>query len=845
MSSRGRVSCSAADALQFLIGCECRRLSAGPESTFKVHCRDEMCEPAEPRGKITGVVSRYHPRSAHCIQSHQGSLFSYFVALGMEQEIPDYDLDSEDESWLQEQSKKMEITPIKFEEMMDRLEKGSGQQVVTLPEAKLLLKEDDDLIIAVYDYWLNKRLRLEMPLIQQVKSEKRDGTTTNNPYVAFRRRTEKMQTRKNRKNDEVSYERMLKLKRDMVKASTLTQFLKRREKSKKEIVQLTIEIMEKRFQMEDFSGALLEEAEAEREKMPSFIPPYMFNSNGQAVSAYNGDEVAPVRKKRQYKRRQKQSQQSNHPHATAAAIATAASFGDVDILHHDLDSSEEDIMSPAMSPSDHEDENDPDGAYAFKRRKSCNYFPPLCDRLGNWPWCDPEEGGKGDKRHCFSLTTLPGGRCVGFARRRVGRGGRVILDRGVSPWDDALEKLDLASGQSYSGRLGEYITYIREKKIPYYRPQTPPPEEDTSLRDNGRSLPRSLFNSKSSSSPSSQEFNLELFNCHREQLLEMHREQEARLLNQEVFTVTPSNQLGSPDLQRSFSSQPTSRFTLDSASAQFAVSAVIDSSQLETNGVLKGSEGVNGVGSIGGGGSVPAAGCVNAGGDAGQPASIVVVSDAAVTIPSTSLVSSLSSVTSSVALAPVTFSPQPSIMATKTAGTASAPSAVQSHHTPLSSLTLPLSTASLLSLSAHSVSLATQNPHVTSNGPVAVSSVSAISGVMHGKTPGLAPAGSILHLHLPITTATVPRAVVAAPSVTPSATPTIPAPVPTPIPVCASSAPGPGKINSKQVPAGVGASGMCNLATSSPMNILKTSHEEGNSSVHIFNADTPMPMDVS
>lgn len=47
----------------------------------------------------------------------------------MEQEIPDYDLDSEDESWLNEQSKKMEITPLKFEEMMDRLEKGSGQQV--------------------------------------------------------------------------------------------------------------------------------------------------------------------------------------------------------------------------------------------------------------------------------------------------------------------------------------------------------------------------------------------------------------------------------------------------------------------------------------------------------------------------------------------------------------------------------------------------------------------------------------------------------------------------------------------------------------------------------------------
>lgn len=48
---------------------------------------------------------------------------------------------------------------LQFEEMMDRLEKGSGQTVVTLQGAKSLLKEDDDLIIAVYDYWLNKRLK--------------------------------------------------------------------------------------------------------------------------------------------------------------------------------------------------------------------------------------------------------------------------------------------------------------------------------------------------------------------------------------------------------------------------------------------------------------------------------------------------------------------------------------------------------------------------------------------------------------------------------------------------------------------------------------------------------------
>lgn len=77
----------------------------------------------------------------------------------MEQDIPDYDMDSEDERWLASQAKKLDLTPLKFEEMMDRLEKSSGQTVVTLNEAKALLKEDDDLIIAVFDYWLNKRLK--------------------------------------------------------------------------------------------------------------------------------------------------------------------------------------------------------------------------------------------------------------------------------------------------------------------------------------------------------------------------------------------------------------------------------------------------------------------------------------------------------------------------------------------------------------------------------------------------------------------------------------------------------------------------------------------------------------
>ena len=69
-------------------------------------------------------------------------------------------------------------------------------QVLSVRDAQSLLKDEEDLVIAVYDYWLAKRLRLGRALIPAVKHERRDGTSSSNPYLAFRKRTEKMQTRK-------------------------------------------------------------------------------------------------------------------------------------------------------------------------------------------------------------------------------------------------------------------------------------------------------------------------------------------------------------------------------------------------------------------------------------------------------------------------------------------------------------------------------------------------------------------------------------------------------------------------------------------------------------------------
>ena len=129
--------------------------------------------------------------------------------------------------------------------------------------------------------------------------------TNTNPYIAFRRRTEKMQTRKNRKNDEASYEKMLKLRRDLSRAVVLLEMVKRREKTKKENLTLTAEIFDKRYNAGDFEGKVI--AEVQAQKPPKVLQPNQFFSNrftenwiansGQRNTFYKHDKKSKKRKK--------------------------------------------------------------------------------------------------------------------------------------------------------------------------------------------------------------------------------------------------------------------------------------------------------------------------------------------------------------------------------------------------------------------------------------------------------------------------------------------------------------------------------------------------------------------
>ncbi|XP_051530826.1 enhancer of polycomb homolog 1-like isoform X1 [Myxocyprinus asiaticus] len=557
----------------------------------------------------------------------------HIQSFSLDTEQPDYDLDSEDEVFVNKLKKRLEVGSLQFEVMIDRLEKGSGQQLVTLQEAKLLLKEDDDLIREVFEYWSRKRkLCKNGSLIPTIKQEKRDGSSTNDPYVAFRRRTEKMQTRKNRKNDEASYEKMLKLKRDLSRAVTILEMIKKREKSKRELLHLTLEIVEKRNTMPDFGSEVMAEALAMAKPVYK-IPILPFSNSTQYRHQDHMDfkdykskpeKAEVIRTKRKYEKKPKILPLSAPLHSVPSL------FNPKDLNQYDFPSSDDEPFSQMHSgSSEAEEENEPDGAFAFRRKAGCHYHAARLDQSGNWPWCGETEGGSCDPRFRYSLTTLTTPRrCVGLARRRAGRGGRILLDRAYSDLDDLFQSLDsdpdfsfpasplnlettsqtntsthTSSSSQPSSSSSSYLAYsdlrqilrnIKACRWRHFKPRTLTCQSGTrdmlsqiqrfkGLVRGSAGLGGSTHGRSAGMGPVAVAFTAEQYQQHQEQLALMQK-QQLEQTQQQANDTAATQSLGSK--------------TLDSVSAQFAASALMTSDQLLTLKIKEDSvvgSGVNGV----------------------------------------------------------------------------------------------------------------------------------------------------------------------------------------------------------------------------------------------------------
>lgn len=396
----------------------------------------------------------------------------------MDAEKPDYDLDDEDNNFISKnlkEEKKFEIDVTTFEEMIDRLEKNSGHNVITAKEAKLILKEDDDLILAVYDYWVEKRLRIKQPLLPIVKSDKRDiapsqstpmiptstssggsgnaipgtpGTpglisggsgsvlgsqataniTNTNPYIAFRRRTEKMQTRKNRKNDEASYEKMLKLRRDLSRAVVLLEMVKRREKTKKESLNLTSEIFEKRYNSGDYEGKVIAEINALAKPA---IPKAVLQPNQYFPNRFTENWIANSGQlQRNFYKNSSSKNSANKKRKKSGNLTAIYSTTFQSPFHSDDDG----FSANGAVSSDYEDEQTADAPFAFRRKANVQYLAAKsldCINEMNESVDFNVLEAQNQQRYKYHYASLsnPNPRFLGRIRRRVGRGGRVMLDR--------------------------------------------------------------------------------------------------------------------------------------------------------------------------------------------------------------------------------------------------------------------------------------------------------------------------------------------------------------------------------------------------------------------------------
>ncbi|XP_050924873.1 enhancer of polycomb homolog 2 isoform X2 [Lates calcarifer] len=525
--------------------------------------------------------------------------------LGLDLEQPDYDMDSEDETLLNRLNRKMEIRPLQFETMVDRLEKASTHQLVSLSEAKLLLNEDDYLLKSVYDYWVRKRKNCRGPsLIPHIKQEKRDGSTNNDAYVAFRRRTEKMQTRKNRKNDEASYEKMLRLRREFSRTVTILEMIKRREKSKRELLHLTLEVVEKRYQMGDFSGDVLREVSLPLVEKPVYSTSTSL-SNGirhkadvkvkmQKKSELLRDELPLdlLRPKKKNIRRDRLYPPQRRPGRPPGPYTV----NQADIKQYDFHSSGEDECPPPplSPPSSPDEENNPDGVFVFRRKAGCQYLSPRTEQTGGddraelLPLC---------LRHSLTELSRPP-HWTGLSRRRMGRGGRIILDRASSGLDPVLKQLDCLAHPVFRTRTGicvhrdhlatldrkphltsgtslpsltEVLNSIQNLRRFCFRPR-----QVQEQREGGRgfTLDHSRLTCRLSPDHSSGSGGIteEQYHSHQQQLVQMQKQQLEQL---QLQNNTTSNRLNALHRAQSLRPGESSSKTLDSASAQFAASAVI------------------------------------------------------------------------------------------------------------------------------------------------------------------------------------------------------------------------------------------------------------------------------
>ncbi|GBG84298.1 hypothetical protein CBR_g38268 [Chara braunii] len=182
----------------------------------------------------------------------------------------EYDLDDEDEDWLEQfNNERKLLTPETFEWMLYKLELAAHKHQERLPPSAVgggggnLHSSTDHLVslprlvayealrtgstrqavlAAVFEYWKAKRERWRKPILRRLQPP--PPVTDTNPFNVFRPR-EKVQrphTRRRRENDVASFQKLQQVRANIQQALNLLQMLQKREVKKQELVECEVAV---------------------------------------------------------------------------------------------------------------------------------------------------------------------------------------------------------------------------------------------------------------------------------------------------------------------------------------------------------------------------------------------------------------------------------------------------------------------------------------------------------------------------------------------------------------------------------------------------------------------------
>ncbi|CAA0833563.1 Enhancer of polycomb-like transcription factor protein [Striga hermonthica] len=240
---------------------------------------------------------------------------SYLRARGARAEIGEfieYDLDNEDEDWLQDFNKerqtlaaeKLETIIFKLEVLDHKAREKAGVITPTLGSPIPVLLTFDAAVEAlqalsikygvfqsIYSYWKEKRERWQKPVLRRLQPPPPVNDT--NPYNVFRPREKahRLHTRRmqRRENNVQSFEKLRQVRRNLDQAKTILEALIKREEKKRELIEseVTLQRVQLKYKHET---ELLEDSLA----LPG-MPSFPSKAASSEEELFDSDDVANSR----------------------------------------------------------------------------------------------------------------------------------------------------------------------------------------------------------------------------------------------------------------------------------------------------------------------------------------------------------------------------------------------------------------------------------------------------------------------------------------------------------------------------------------------------------------------